>query len=381
MLKSLEAIERALEERPGQLAQAKEKGARVMGYFCNYVPEEVIYAGGFIPLRLCCKGTLGEVETGSAYLTSASCPFARSIVGIMEKGENPYYKAIDYLVDSPSCIMVEWAIGVWEKYFGIQIIPLGVPHKVREAHALEYYEAEIEWFKKEVEKLSGQPLTQEALREAIELYNSIRLSLEKIYQSLLYSPQPLSWKEALRVVHAGFLLDRKQYLSLLKDVLREIDSTSSQEIDEDEPKILLAGSILAPGDEALLEAVEGSGLKVVMDEFCTGSRWFMRQVEGEDLKALASRYLLKTPCATMPFGKEEEDLRLAQLRKFIEELNIQGVIFYTLKFCDPYGFKTTGLRQYLEKLNVPMLHLDSDYSSTGLGQIKTRVEAFMEMIY
>lgn len=386
-LKSLIKLEEAVRARPEELARERQSGKRVVGYFCNYVPEELIHAAGAIPIRLGEGGAKEAEREGGEYITANSCSFAKACIGGRARGNDPFLAAVDCIAEAPACVQMEWVLEVLEDYFGIQCLPIGLPRKFDTAEGLEYYVEELVDFCGRLERLTDRPITQEALEQSIQLYNAIRKKLKGLYGLLREDISPISWEKVLDVVQAGFVLDRQHYLELLESLLGEITfvpQTLSPQASinpcSSGPRLLVAGSILAPGDRKLADVARELGANIVMDEVCTGSRWFWTEVEEPSLEGLARRCLLKPPCATLPDIRVTGNVRRDHLESLIRDWRIDGVIYYTLRFCDAYGFKVEADRHWLEEKGVPLLHLNSEYSSTNQGQLRTRLEAFMELL-
>jgi len=381
MLNGLQELRKALSVRPQEIKEEAERGRIPIGYFCNYVPEELIYAAGLIPLRLISGGDKESESSGGEYITPNSCSYAKSCIGYRASGKDPFFAQVNHVVESPACVQMEWVLESLERYFGVKIIPIGLPRKFCDDQALAYYLRELEDFQRQLEAIAGKKIDQEDLRQTIELYNSIRQRIRTIYGFLKDEHPPISWLEVLEIAQAGFVLDRRRYLELLDSILEELEQSKGGTKRKDErPRLLITGSILAAGDTKLLDLINELGINIVIDELCTGSRWFWSDVQDCSLQALGHRYLRKVPCATLPDARKTNNTRKDHLRNLIEQYRIEGVISYTLRFCDAYSFKIEDDRRWLGEMGIPLLHINSDYSSINLGQIRTRMEAFMELL-
>jgi benzoyl-CoA reductase/2-hydroxyglutaryl-CoA dehydratase subunit BcrC/BadD/HgdB len=381
MLKGLAEIERAILARPEELKAGYQEGRIPIGYFCNYVPEELIHAAGLIPIRLISGGEKEPEVSGGEYITPNSCSYAKSCIGYRASGKDPFFMIIDYIVESPACVQMEWVLEALEKYFGIKTIPIGLPRKFNDDEALAYYLKELEDFQARIEEIAQRKITDKDLCDAVDLYNSIRQKLRAIYNLLKGDHPPISWAEVLDIVQAGFVLDRRRYLEILNSILEELSGHQAGEKgNQAGPRILIAGSILASGDKKVLGLVKELGVNIVIDELCTGSRWFWNDVEEPTLEGLGRRYLRKIPCATLPDARRMGNTRRDHLKELIEQYKVAGVISYTLRFCDAYSFKVEDDRKWLDQMGIPLLHINSDYSSISLGQIRTRIEAFIELL-
>jgi benzoyl-CoA reductase/2-hydroxyglutaryl-CoA dehydratase subunit BcrC/BadD/HgdB len=138
--------------------------------------------------------------------------------------------------------------------------------------------------------------------------------------------------------------------------------------------------MLAPGDEKLLNVLRDLEGEVVMDELCTGSRNIYGDIEQPNFKAIAKRYLSKIPCGSLPYPRLSDDPKHKHLKQLLTENRINGVIYYTLRFCDAYNFKVGHIRELVTSQGISFLNICSDHSNADVGQIRTRVEAFLESI-
>lgn len=391
MYKSLEELKNKVLERPEQLREECLRGGIPVGYFCNYVPEELIHAARLIPIRLAYGGEKEPEIKGGEYITDNSCSYAKACIGYRASGKDPLFLNIDYIAEAPACVQMEWVLETFERYFGVNIIPIGLPRKFDTEGGFRYYLRELLDFKRELEEIGRREISEDDLKNSIELYNSIRDNLRWIYELLKEDDPPISWNEAFELVQAGFILDREMYLQIIKLLLEEVKLDKSHNAkgeDKDRkritapaPRILIMGSIMAFGDKKILDTVSDLGANIVIDELCTGSRWFWDKVEDLSLEGLARRYLLKTPCATLPDTRRDGNVRREQLERLIEDYGVDGVIYYTLRFCDAYSFKVERDREWLTRMGIPMLHINSDYSSASKGQMRTRIEAFLELLH
>lgn len=374
-------LRKLLAARPAEIMEAKAKSRKIIGYFCSYIPEEIIWASGMIPLRLARFANNQVAAAGAAYLTSNSCPFARSCVGLKKSGTDEYFGLIDMVADAPACLQMRRVLEVWERYFGVKVVILPVPRRFYANSGRDFYSSCIEQFCETLEESGGEKITASKLENAVNLFNRIRELQRRLYAGLRDESFPLEWTDVLEVIRAGFLLDKEQYRETLEELLVQIEASTKRDISNPKRnRLLVAGAMLAPGDEKLATLLKEVGGTVVMDELCTGSRSTFGDVEKPDFHSIASRYLSAPPCGSLPYPDPESDPRHAHLKKLVEEWGINGIVYYTLRFCDAYSFKASHLKQLMQSLDVSFLHINSDHSDSDAGQIRTRIEAFVESI-
>ncbi len=370
-------LQRLLETRPDELVSLRQSGKKTLGYFCSYVPEEIVYAMGIIPIRLLRGGNVEASNIGNTYLTQNSCPFASSCIGLKEGHYDFYFSNMDIIADAPSCYQMKRVLEVWEKYFNTKVIHIGFPRNFYEESGIKYFTETIKKFVEELEKETKEKLNLDKLNESVALYNNIHRNQRLLYQFL--KSNQITWSELIQFIYAGFILDKKVYFDLLNELIAELEKRHATP--KNQPvRILITGGMLAPGDEKLINIFNDLDMDFAMDELCAGSRSIYRYVETPSIQSIARTYLSNIPCGALPYPHHDSDPRLKHIEKLIKEYNINGILYYTLRFCDAYAYKAKQIKLFCEKMNIPYLHLHSDFSTSDEGQLKTRVEAFKESI-
>jgi benzoyl-CoA reductase/2-hydroxyglutaryl-CoA dehydratase subunit BcrC/BadD/HgdB len=369
-----------LENRPAQLREAKKKGVKIVGFFPgNYVPEEIIYASGAVPICLAHGGSSEPADAALAEVPDIICPFARAQIGERLLKTNPYYSMIDMLVAPITCQHLKKAAEIWEYHADIEIFKLGVPHQYDVDFGLEYYADRLRALKDRLQAFTGNEVTSEKLSEAITLYNRMRELLKKISLLRRTSHPSISSLEFVKLNHASLYADPASMVDILDSVYREL--RGKQEVTKVEaPRLLLLGPNMAYGDYKVLELVEAAGGEVVAEELCEGIRYYWHDIEnkGDLLQSLAIGYLRdRLPCA---FMRNSAKRRLNFALKLVEDFNVSGVIWYELLDCETYDSESYFFAQRMWEHNIPMLILESDYGTADIGQLKIRIEAFIEQI-
>jgi bzd-type benzoyl-CoA reductase N subunit len=348
----------------------KAKGNKVGGWLCTYVPEEIIHAAGMLPIRI--LGDSVNIVDADAYLYTNTCFFARSC---LELGLQKGYDFLDALIAGNTCDPVRRLYDVWRHYLPVTTMHIiSIPHKVTE-RAYEFYSNELNAFKEKLEGVIGRQITKECLKESINLYNHSRVLLQELY-GLRKEQQPrLSGAETMDIIRAGWRMPRNFYNQALQELLFELKDRPP--LPKARARLLISGSLLDRTE--LIQTIENLNAWVVADELCTGTRYFYYKVDNhiQPMEALAKRYLDRPPCARMrPYTR-----RVKHIIDLVKEFRVDGVIYEIIKFCELYGHDKPMVREDLEKENIPVLELDLEYGAgSSLGQIKTRVEAFLEML-
>ncbi len=383
----LGSLSTRLEQEPARIAEAKRQGKKVVGYFCPHVPEELILAAGMLPIRLAFGGELEPVAAGEDFLKSYSCSFARSCLGYRKLAENSYYTDIDALCVAYTCDCMRRIQEYWEKYFGVPTFSLGVTQthdRFRsKPHAIEYFKNELNLLRRKLADFSGNKISDSDIRKAIALCNKIREKLWLLYEYPRNMQPPIDWRDVLDITHSGFLVERTDFLHELEMIVKDLQKNKSGKKPPDtRPRLMIAGSIIGIGDHKVLDIIKQAGANVVADSTCTGSMFSRKRVSlpgiiGNPIDGLAERYLYNIPCPFMT----DLPKRLNRIIRIARDYSVQGLVYYNLKYCDIWRAEFKFIKDTLYKeLSVPSLLIETDYSPTDVGTIRTKVEAFLEMI-
>lgn len=351
------------------IKEQEEQGKKVVGWVCTYVPEELIYAAGMYPVRI--TGWAGDTSVADGYLYSNVCSFAR---GCLEEGLKGSFDFLKGYVAVNSCDNIRRLYEVWDRYCKTPFTHIiKLPHKITE-DSIVYFRDELLHFKERLEEFTGKQITDGSLQDAINLYNKTRILLKQLYELRKADSPPISGAETLDVVLAGLVMPKEIYNQKLEALLSHL--SSRERIKGDRLRILLVGSELDNAE--YIQVIEDLGGIVVTDDLCNGTRYFWDLVEtnSDPVGALAKRYLRKAPCARMRPPTE----RLERIKKMVKDYRVGGIIYEMIKFCDLYGEDYPIFRDALSELDIPILTLTREYTFTGVGQMKTRIQAFFEAL-
>jgi benzoyl-CoA reductase/2-hydroxyglutaryl-CoA dehydratase subunit BcrC/BadD/HgdB len=369
-----------MRDRPARLREAKEKGVKIIGYFPgNYVPEEIIYASGAIPLCLIDGGDPHSADAALSVVPHIICPFARAQLGERLLKTNPYYNMLDMLVAPITCQHLKKTAEVWEYNGDIEIFKLGIPHQYDGDFELDYYADRLRALKKKLEEITGQEITQERIRGAIDLYNKMRGHLEGISLMRRNPSPPISALDFAKLNHASFYADPVFMVEALDSLHRDLKER--QPVNKpDRPRLMLIGPNVARGDYKILELIEAAGGEVVIEEVSEGIRYYWQRVEnqGDPFQSLAKAYLRdRVPSA---FMRSSAGKRLDFAKKLITDFKVSGVIWYELLCCETYDQESYFFDQKMRERNIPMLIVESNYDISDAGPLRTRVDAFIELV-
>ena len=370
-----------IQDRTADLRRLKEEGARIIGYFPgNYVPEEIIYASGAIPLCFTDGGNHQANDAALSVVPRIICPFARAQIGERMLKSNLLYSMPDMFVAPITCQHLKKVAEIWEYQGDMELFKLGIPHQTDGDFELEYYTDRLHVLKDRLESLTGSRITDERIRDAIDLYNRMRDLLRKI-SLMRRDPDPLiSALEFARLNHASFYADPISMVDLLESLHGELIKKQSRERPKGRPRLLLAGPNLAHGDYNILKLVEEAGGEIVIEEICEGIRYYWQHVEnhGDPIRSLARSYLRdRIPCA---FMRDSTKKRLDFILRLIEDFRVSGVIWYELLCCETYDQEAYFVDKKMRERDVPVLIVESDYDIVDGGPLRNRLDAFIEMV-
>ena len=366
--------------RPAELVEARKNGQKVFGTFCVYVPDEVVIAANGIVTGLC-GGSQFWVPDGEKVLPKSTCPLIKASIGARLGKTCPFFRLADMYVGETTCDGKKkaWEILGEDVPMHIMDIP-----QMKRPEDIERWAGEIKKFAKVVEDLTGNQIIIEKLNEAIKTVNEKRKAMARVYEARKADKLPISGKDALLMSQIAFFDDPTRCAQMCNKLADELDKRIEDGVSvfpAGTKRILLTGTPLAIPNWKLHHIVETSGAAVVCEEMCTGTRYFENLVDDscqtldEAYMALAQRYM-KTNCAcfTPNTGRIDDLLRLAK------EYKVDGVIDVNLKFCCLYDTEGYNVEKAMKAAGIPVLGIETDYTDTDAEQLKTRVQAFVEML-
>ena len=362
------------EERHDYAKEWKQRtDGKVLGYFCTYVPEEILYAAGILPVRI--LGSHEPQDVTEPHIFGMFCPFCRDCLAQGLKGKFDYLNGI---MIAQSCLHIRQAYTSWEKHVATKdnfAYYLNMPNKVQSPRALPFLKGELNLFKAAVEKWVGEEINDKALANAIDIYNENRQLMRQIYDLRKAEELPLTGEEAMYLTLSSQMIDKKEHNEALRELLKELPNRNLKR--EVGTRLMILGS--ENDDIEFINMVESVGATFVIDDHCTGSRYFWNDVEknGKDLiEAIANRYIQRPAC---PSKDWEERRRVPHVLNLAKDYDAEGTVLIQQKFCDPHELDIPMIKQHLENSGIPTLYLEFDVT-VPIGQFRTRVEAFLEMI-
>jgi len=377
----LSTVERYYRHYGLRARELKDQGRKVIAYLCSLVPVEIITAAGLVPLRI--RGDVHEpITKGDTQLETIACPFVRSCFDVALKGK---YDFCDGLVIPHACDSMARTYSVWRYSLGLPYSHfINLPHKVS-GPSMEFFTAELNTFRKSLGRFAKKEISNDDLAESIYLYNENRDKAKALYELRKSDPPLISGAEIAKILTVGMSLPVTESNRLFDEVLEEFRPRKEAALQK-APRIMVDGACVDNID--FFSLIEDSGANVVVDSLCIGTRDYWPRIDsgGNPMDAIAHRYLDKTNCPRTYREKVgetyEQDLeaRFGDIGSLSKEFDVDGVILYLYKYCDPFGFEVSARKAYLDSLRIPVLYLEDEYSAGTIGRLRTRIQAFLEMI-
>ncbi|MBI9091926.1 MAG: 2-hydroxyacyl-CoA dehydratase [Desulfobacterium sp.] len=353
-------------------------GRKIVGLYCAFTPKEIVAAAGAIPVSLC-AGTEDSFPAAEAHLPVNLCPLIKSSYGHAVADTCPYFHMADFLLADATCDGKKKMFELLSRIKPLQMLLL--PQSADHEESLESWEKELYRIMAFLEERTGNPITRENLEKQIALYNRLRTTIERVY--LLNSGTiPKVFGSELDVITSmgGFECDLETRILEMESAMEQIEqravSTAFLDQMKKRPKILLTGCPTT--NKKVLHLIEKKGAVVVAMETCGGLKSNSRRVSQTDepLHALAEKYL-NTACACM----SPNTARLTLIEDLINGYGVDGVIELTWSACHTYNVEAFQVQEaVMDRCDKPYLQLLTDYSQNDIGQLETRIEAFLEML-
>ncbi len=362
-----------------EIDEAKQSGRKVIGTFCVYVPEEIVLAADGVCIGLCAGAEVGTDEA-EKFIPRNTCALIKAFMGFKLAGLCPYVQLTDLIVGETTCDGKKKAYEIFHDLTG-KVYVMEIPNMKNE-ESKKLWHSEVIRFKDTMEAITGKTITLEDMRKGTSLVNAKRRALQRLSGLRAADPVPISGLDALLVNQVSFYDDPVRFTQMTDRLCDELEERVKKGIGvapKGTSRVLISGSPMAIPNWKVHLLIEGSGAVVVGEESCVGERNFRDLLDenfasvGEALEKMASRYL-EIDCAC--FSPNDE--RLENIKSMTNKLNVQGVIHYALQFCTPYMMEAYKVEKAIG--SIPFLRMETDYSMEDVGQLKTRIEAFLEML-
>jgi len=374
-------------KREKEIRAAKESGKKVIGYFCLFAPTELILAADAIPVRVS-SGWYDTSKLGDRVVPVEVCPLVRSTIGAKMIGLSPYLESSDALISVLTCDGMTKLGEILSDYKPVWAMTL--PRVKDSTQSLRFWNAEIKAVKGQIEALTGNKIKRKQLQSAIELTQKATKAFRRL-QEIRKGAPVIMGRDAMLVNQTYLWDDIERWTEKTEALCDELEERVRQKnwaCPPDTPRVMVTGTPMIWPDNwklpTLIEEGNPQGV-LIADDLCSSERILYDPVGVDEwsmsdmLNAIGERYLMAStcPCFTSEHGNED---RINWLLNKIKEWNVQGVIYYVHRGCMLYAMEYTRVKKVLDHINIPVYYLDTEYTREDVGQMKTRVEAFLEML-
>ena len=360
---------------------------KLIGTYCVMVPEELIYAAGAVPVRLC-GGSYEASCIGDDFVPRDTCPVAKAAIGFTSLDLISVYHMCDAVVVPTTCD-AKRKMGEELSAF-TEVWMLEVPHIKESEGARRQWLEQLYALKKNIEKFTGKTfitrkIRRKKLEAAIKMIGQAQYQARRLYEIRKSFPPVIYGRDAMLAINAYSFDTASCWTDAMTKLNDELDARCQKSLsvcNKREPRILIAGSPPIFPNWKIPCLLEEMGAVIVADESCMGSRYLYDPIGIAEksmtdmMVGIAARYIM--PCVCPSFAPNED--RLFRLLQMVEEFRIDGIIYYVLKGCVIYDFELIRVEKIMKEKGIPILRVETDYSPEDIEQIRTRVEAFVEML-
>jgi benzoyl-CoA reductase/2-hydroxyglutaryl-CoA dehydratase subunit BcrC/BadD/HgdB len=363
--------------------EIEQPGTRI-GTTCIQVPEELIYAFDAIPVRLC-NGSYHYDQVGADFMPAKSCALVKATLGVLASDLRiPRVGKLDLIVNPTTCDQKKKA-GAMMCGMGHQVYDLEMPSTKESEQARVYWQRSVREFAAHLRELTGRKLSKRKLAAAMALTGRAQAAFRQLHRLRAQAPSLVLGKDVFLVTNAYFFDDIRKWTAAVEHLNEELAKRAEEGISavqKKAPRIVFTGSPPIFPNLKLPLVIEQSGGVVVADETCSANRMLYDMTAVDEwllndmVDALADKYL--KPC-TCPIFTRNDD-RIRRLLELVRSFNADGVVYQSFAGCQVYEMEQKSVADALNQAGIPMLYVETDYSPDDMGQLSTRIEAFLESI-
>jgi len=365
------------------LKEKKQEGGRILAFLAHdNIPEELIDAAGFFPLRMMFGGSDELMEASHDFLPPSTCAFAQSCIGLFSTKPNDFrfLDLVDYLIVSNHCVSDVCASEIITKYFNISRLNFYVPYMTNES-SLKYFKLELQNLKEKLEDIIGEKISDEKLSESIKKYNDFKKKLSQVNNLEILG------SEKLKIIQKAILYG-PTFQPDLEKFIEEVKTRPPQNLGLSKD-ILFTGCSIFINDN-LIDLIEEGGGNIVYFDTWIGNNYYSQVIDNDSINSNKDPLdLLVLKFKNNTYGDHIVPNFLQQKVSLIENYSINytkktgkklGVFNHIIKFCDHISLISSFLKNELQKKGIQVLNLERDYSRANRGQLSTRIEAYLEMM-
>ncbi|MFH1351424.1 MAG: 2-hydroxyacyl-CoA dehydratase [Pseudomonadota bacterium] len=343
---------------------------KILGYMCTYMPEEILYAADVLPIRI--MGSHEPQNVTEPHILGMFCPYCRDVLAQGLLGRYDYLDAIGV---THTCQHIFQSFESWVLHKKVKDFFVPMPSVLQSPRALPYLAGQLKVFKDQVEEWTGRKITDDDLRRGMEVVDETRRLMREVYETRKADDPPISGLESMYMVVASQMSDKREFNKMLEETLK--DELPGRKAKEDPGiRLMMIGS--ENDDVEYIKMVENLSASIVVDDHCTGSRYFWNTTEGDGdpLTVIAERYIKRPRC---PIKDLPARSRVPHLIDMAKNWNVAGIINIQQKFCDPHELDKVAIAKALFEAGFPSLYLEFDVT-VPVGPFRIRTEAFLETL-
>lgn len=358
-----------------RIKEAKENGAKVVGIYCTYCPQELILAAGAIPVGLCGMSE-NPIAAAEETLPRNLCPLIKSSYGFAVTDTCPFFHFSDLIVGETTCDGKKKMFEIMLDLKPVHVMQL--PHVNNSNASFDLWVEELRCLRNRLENELQVSISDQDIWEAVEVINKENRAVKAMFDLNRADPPPLSGMEILTAAWSrSFSSNKGEMIEKLHAVVGEA-ANQLKNRQTKAPRVLLTGCPVGLGTEKVIRLTEELGANIVAMENCSGYKTLELQTNtnvADPIVALAEKYLA-IPCSCMSPNPN----RLELLDKMIDDFRADAVIDLTWQACHTYNIEAFEVGKLVKSKGLPCLHLESDYSNSDLESLKVRIEAMLEMV-
>ncbi|MFW0861599.1 MAG: double-cubane-cluster-containing anaerobic reductase [Dethiobacter sp.] len=357
-----------------RLKEMKEKGGKIVGYYCTFFPQELALAAGAVPVGLC--GTKEEpIAAAEETLPRNLCALIKSSYGFAVTDKCPFFNFSDLIVGETTCDGKKKMFEFMGEFKPVHVMQL--PYMKESKAALDLWVEELRRLRSRLESELDVTISDEAIWQAIDVINRESVAAKALCDLNQQEPPALSGMDLLTVIWSrGFNINKEEIIEMLNELRENLGSGG--DVAAGQPRVLITGCPIGLGSEKVVQLVEDVGGTVVALENCTGYKILPLQTDtsfDDPVVALAHKYL-QIPCSCMTPNTG----RIKLLTSMAADFKADVIIDLTWQACHTYNMESREIAKLAKRIGLPFLQLETDYSASDMENLKVRIEAILEMV-
>lgn len=347
-------------------------GKPIVGYFCSYIPEEIIHAAGALPMRI--YANLPHTPHSDSHLQPYSCNYVRSVFDWALSGKTDF---IDGFAFAQSCDTMQRFADIWKNNnINGFITNVVLPARLDSDIAKNYMKDVYAKFGNQLSEKLNIEITPQKLSESIDLFKQIRNTLQDIYLFRLENPLSLSNKEYYTILKSASVMDRNDFLEEAVKLLKTLKETLNTSGKPMKKILLIGGPCNIP---EIFQMFDDANVIIIGDDLCNGTRSLVNNTNTDinSIEDITNRYFNRIAC---PTKFKSLNHRKEYLQEMANRLNVNGIVFLQEKFCEPHSFDYPYLKKTFDDMKLPSLYVELNAQEENNEALRNRLEAFFEML-